>query len=245
MKSISLVLPFYNEKAYINITVPAAIKTLEEITSDFEVVLVNDGSSDESPEIALALTGKDKRVRLLSHERNQGLGMAIRTGLAGASKETIIYTDMDMPFDLKVLKDIILYINEFDMVRGVHSGQRESLKRNIYALGYKILIFVFFQQWVKDINFALKIFKKENIGKLNLISTGSFIDAEIFLKHKALGKSIKSVEIVYTPRIYGESHLGNMKNISSTFKEMWRMRKEIISFKRNYFRLNRKKSSLP
>jgi glycosyltransferase involved in cell wall biosynthesis len=228
MTSFSFVIPFFNEADYVKITVPAALEFLESMTLDYELILVDDGSTDGSSALACAQAGKNSRIKVISHATNSGLGSALRTGFGAATKDVVIYSDMDMPFELHSLKAILNSNKNFDMIRGIRRNSRESWIRALYGNGYQYLIYFLFGINLVDGNFALKIFRRDLLQKIPLFSRGSFIDAEVVLKYHFSGLNIISVPVEYMPRKYGQSHLANWKNILLTFIEMWRLRPSVL-----------------
>ena len=220
MKSVSFVIPFYNESESIEETVAVVLNILKKVTDDFELILVNDGSSDDSLPKLLKTFSKEESIQVISHAKNKGLGAAIRTGFDAAQKDIVIYSDMDMPFDFNLLPDLLNNMSQdVDILRGIRSTERENIIRKIYSLGFKIFIFTLFGYSVSDPNFALKIFKRDKLKSLNLNCDGSFIDAEILLEARNSGYKIATVNIEYKHRQHGVSHLANFKNIFRILKE--------------------------
>lgn len=220
MKSISFVIPFYNESESIEKTVTVVLSIFKKITDDFELILVNDGSTDDSLPKLLQSFSKESVIQVVSHAKNRGLGAAIRTGFDLAQKEIIIYSDMDMPFDFNLLPELLKNLShDVDILRGMRATKRESLLRKIYGLGFQLFIFFLFGFFVSDPNFALKIFKRDKLKSLKLTSEGSFIDTEILLQARDCGYKVEIVPVEYKHRQYGASQLANFKNIFLILKE--------------------------
>lgn len=232
IKSVSLVMPMFNEIAYLEKSVSKAIATFESFLSDFEITIVDDASYDGSEETADILCQNDKRIRVIHHKKNRKLGGALKTGFSNATKDIIIYTDIDLPFDLSILRNFLPLISEFDIVTGYRINGRESLLRTVYSGVYNLLINFIFQIKIKDVNFSLKIFKREILNEIELKSEGSFIDAEFLAKAKRLGYSIKEVGVEYSPRTYGISRLSTPGVILKILFEMIRLYPEIKLFSR-------------
>jgi len=215
-----MVIPFFNERDYVPLTSAKVCAVLQAITDDYEVILVDDGSTDGSAEIASALARQNPRIRLVSHQSNQGLGRALRTGFGAATRDLVVYTDMDMPFELDLLREILPLMESCDFLFGKRTGPRESGKRQVLGTGYNVLVRLLFGVDVKDVNFALKVFRREILKELDLQSQGSFIDAELYLGVIRLKKRVKSVEVAYQPREFGVSSLANWRNIARILREM-------------------------
>ncbi|MFA5156884.1 MAG: glycosyltransferase [Candidatus Omnitrophota bacterium] len=229
-RSVSLILPMFNEKEYLEKTVSTVISVLEPSFPDFEVIVVDDASNDGSGMVAERLAAGDSRIRVIHHKKNRKLGGVLKTGFSAASKEIVVYTDMDMPFDLSQLSAVIPLVFDSDIVIGCRIGKRESFLRVVYSWAYNKLINVIFKTRVKDVNFALKIFKRKILNEIKLKSEGSFINAEFLAKARKLGYSIKEVEIDYTPRTYGISRLSTPPVICKVLYEIVKFYPEIIRF---------------
>lgn len=220
MKSISFVIPFYNESESIEKTVAVVLDIFKKVTEDFELILVNDGSTDDSLPKLLKTFSKESVLQVVSHAKNRGLGAAMRTGFEVAKNEIVIYSDMDMPFDFNLLPELLKNLpSDVDLLRGIRATKRENLIRKIYGFGFQLFIYILFGFSVSDPNFALKIFKCDKLKSLKLSSEGSFIDTEILLQARDLGYKVETVHVEYKHRQYGTSQLANFKNIFCILKE--------------------------
>jgi glycosyltransferase involved in cell wall biosynthesis len=226
--SVSLVFPMYNEKEYLPRAIKEAGVVLNNINPDYEIIIVDDASTDGSGKIAEEIVKTDGKIKVIRHDKNRKLGGALKTGFSYATKDIIIYTDMDLPFDLALLRNIVPLISKFDVVIGCRTGHRESFLRVIYSLVYNRMINFILRVKVKDVNFALKIFKREVLNEIELKSEGSFINAEFLAKAKRLGCSINEVEVEYKSRTYGISRLSNPAVILKILYEMCKLFPEII-----------------
>lgn len=232
-KTISLILPMYDEIEYLPMALNAAKSVLETLTFDYEIIIVDDASKDGSGRLADDLAGSDKRIKVIHHNKNKKLGGALKTGFSNAVKDIIIYTDIDLPFDLSILKSMLTQEKEFDIIKGYRVNGRESLIRVIYSKVYNFMIRVLFQLKTKDINFALKIFKREVLNEVDLKSEGSFINAEFLAKAVRSGFSISEVGVEYVPRTYGVSRLSSLSVIFKIIYETIKFYPEIIFFSYN------------
>lgn len=231
VKSVSLVLPMFNETLYLEKTIPKAISVFESFLSDFEIIIVDDASYDGSERIADDLSRKDKRIRVIHHKKNRKLGDVLKTGFSIASKEIVIYTDMDMPFDFSLLRRFITLLDDADIVNGYRIAYNESFRRNLYSRVYNILIKTIFGLRVRDVNFAMKIFERNVLKSLKLKSEGSFISAEALVKAQYLRYKIMEVPVVYFPRRWGSSRLSSWSVIIKIIYEMVKFFPEISALK--------------
>ncbi|HEU0210232.1 MAG TPA: glycosyltransferase family 2 protein [Candidatus Udaeobacter sp.] len=231
---ISVVYPMFNEEENIERAVQFAEAVLTDITSDYEILIINDASTDRSPEIAVTLARSNPRVKVFHHERNLKLGGALRTGFGKATKELVFYCDSDLPVDLREVKRA-LHIMEFtrsDIVSAFRFDRTaEGPVRTVYSVCYNLLIRFLFPLRVKDVNFSFKLFKREILDKIKLEAEGSFIDAELLIKAKLHGFKIVQFGVDYFPRNRGVSTLASPDVIVKMIRELiafrMKMRHEI------------------
>src|SRR5207244_3406874 len=183
--SVSVVYPMFNEEENVERAVNFAESVLTDMASDYEILIVNDASTDRSAEIAKALAQSNPCVKVFHHQRNLKLGGALRTGFSKATKELVFYCDSDLPVDLMELNRAV-HIMDFtrsDIISAYRFDRTaEGPIRTLYSVVYNLLIRFLFPLRVKDINFSFKLFKREILNKVALESEGSFIDAEVVIK---------------------------------------------------------------
>jgi glycosyltransferase involved in cell wall biosynthesis len=221
--SVSLVIPMFNEELNIEPAVAAAVASLDKYAGDWELIIVNDASTDRSPQMAEALAARDPRIRVLHHDVNRRLGATLRTGFSAATKDLVFYMDADIPFDPDVLGRAMraIEITGCDMIAAYrHDRTMEGFKRGVYTLVYNWLIGLLFGWPHRDINFSFKLMKREVLEAIALKSEGSLIDAELVVKAKNRGFAIQQIGTDYFPRIRGESHLASFGVIVKIFREL-------------------------
>lgn len=227
---ISVVFPMWNEEASIRQAVAAARESCEALLRDgevgaWEIVIVDDASTDATGAIAEELARQDPRVRVAHHERNRRLGGAIRTGLGLARQELVLYSDADLPFDMREASKAcrLLRIYRADIVAAYrHDRTAEGWIRTIYSYGYNLLVRLVFGLRVRDVNFAFKLFRRRIFEHVRLESEGSFIDAEILARASRLGFRIIQFGVDYFPRSRGISTLSSFSVIRRMLAEMAR-----------------------
>ncbi len=221
-QSISVVMPAFNEEENIETAVASSIRVLEDIAADYEVIVVNDASTDRTAEILERLAQENPRVRPVHHGSNRKLGGSLKTGFSTATKGLIFYSDADNPFDMNELRKALPLLDRFDVVSGYRATREERFRRKVYSWGYNRLIRLLFGLKVRDINFSYKLIKREILDSISLQSEGSFIDAELLIETFRNGFRIGQVEVVYTPRVYGQSTLASFSVILKILEEMLR-----------------------
>jgi glycosyltransferase involved in cell wall biosynthesis len=228
--SISVVFPMWNEEDYVERAVLAARDALDEVTPDWEILLVDDASTDRTRERAEALAARDPRVRLLRNERNRKLGGTLRAGYAAAQKELVLYSDTDLPFDLRELARAvrILDYQQADVLSAYRFDRTsEGLLRTVYTLGYSAIIRTLFGLRLRDVNFSFKLFRRSLLERFELKSEGSFIDAEFLIRARRAGAVIVQIGVDYFPRSRGVSTLARPGVIFGIVGEMVRLWREL------------------
>lgn len=232
---LSLVFPAWNEAAMIERTVVAAndigMRLIDDGTvADYEIVIVDDGSTDETPSLLDKVVAADPRVGAVHHDSNRGLGAAVRSGFDAASGDVLLYTDADLPFDLlelhKALRLLRLYEADIvSMYRFDRTG--EGPKRFLFSYAYNWLIRFALGVRVRDVNFAGKLLRRDVLDNLDLQSEGSFFDAELLAKAERLGFTIVQFGVDYFPRTRGTSTLAAGPVIVDMLRDVVRRRSEL------------------
>ncbi len=227
--SISLFFPAWNEEDYVERTAMRAIRVLTRLTNDWELIIVNDASTDRTREIAERLAAKEPRIRVINHEVNQKLGGSMRTGFSASTKDIVVYSDMDLPFDLNELERALYLMDylEADMICGFRFDRTsEGPKRIAYSFVYNALIRGLFGVYIKDINFSFKVVHRRVLESLELKSMGSFIDAELVIKAIKRGFRVFQMGVDYFPRTRGISTLASPQVIARMVRELVSLRGE-------------------
>lgn len=220
--SISVVMPAYNEKDNIEEAVNSSLGVLKTACDDFEIVVVDDGSTDGTSEILDRLSESIPELRVIHHGKNYKFGRTLRDGIAAARKDLIFLTDSDNPIDMEDMKKAIPMMKDYDFVNGCRLAREPSVKRIIYTAVYNMMIRIIFRLNIRDVNFSYKMVKRELLQKLDLRSEGSFIDAEMLIEAKRNSARITEIGIMYYPRVLGESTLASPSVIVKILYEMFR-----------------------
>jgi len=216
LKSISVFFPAYNDEASIEKMVLDALEVLKKVSSDYEVIIVDDASPDRAGQIADSLAKKYPRVKVVHHRKNRGYGGALKSGFKAASKELIFYTDGDAQFDAKELEKLLPYINDYDMVNGYKTKRSDNAVRvffgNLYNSGSRL----FFGIKIRDIDCDFRLFNRRVIDGISLESDSGLICVEMMKKITDKGFSIKEVPIGHFHRVSGGSTFFKPKKIFAT-----------------------------
>lgn len=220
----------YNEEHSLEHLLDVAVEALEKHVDDWEIVLVNDGSTDRTGEIASRRAASEPRIRVATHARNRGLGGTLRTGFATATKEWILYTDCDLPWDLDETGRLFraAEITGSDFVSAYrHDRTREGPIRTVYSFLYNGLVKTLFGVGLRDVNFACKLFRRKLLDGMALGAEGSFIDVELLARCTARGALIQQIGLDYFPRTRGVSTLSSPRVIGRILSEMARLAPDI------------------
>jgi hopanoid biosynthesis associated protein HpnK len=221
--NLSFVYPVYNEIENLPRLLPYTQRIADGIASDYQLVLVDDGSTDGSGPFLDRLAAQFPRVRALHHSRNRGLGAAIRTGLANATNDLVLYMDSDFPVSVEDARAALgLFSDDIDVLIGRRLGRSEGPRREIMSWTYNRLIRWAFHLPVRDVNFAFKLIRRSLLQQIRLRSEGSFIDAELLLETARLGARMREVGIHYHSRTAGVSTAASCRVVLSIFADMWR-----------------------
>jgi glycosyltransferase involved in cell wall biosynthesis len=220
----------FNEELNIEHAIDAAVESLEKYAGDYEIVIVDDASTDSSPQLVTARVAGNPRIRMIRHEHNRKLGGSLKTGFAAATKDLVLYMDADLPFDPDVLGRAMraMDVTGSDLIAGYrHDRTIEGVRRAIYSYCYNALIGLLFGWPHRDINFSFKLMKREVLQAVELKSEGSLIDAELIVKAKNRGFVIQQIGLDYFPRVRGTSHLSSPRVILKILAELWKLYPEM------------------
>ncbi len=230
---LSLVFPMWNEEELASHTVERAQHTGEALVAaatiaSFEIVLVDDGSTDATPRLVDEAAAGDPRVTVVHHERNRGLGAAVRSGFDAATGSLVLYTDSDLPVDLDQVSTLIdLLRSDGADLLSAYRLNRGDRRRGAYSAVYNLLVRIVLGLHVRDVNFACKLVTRRVLDAMQLRSEGSFIDAELLARASRLGFVIIQTPLEYFPRTRGTSTLSSARTIRGILAEMARYTPQI------------------
>lgn len=217
--SLSLVLPAHNEAENIEIVVRRAIAILPRYTEDFEIIVVNDGSRDQTPKIIDRLAREDERIRPVHHPRNRGYGGALKSGFSASTKTYVMFMDADRQFDIADIRLLSPFVPLFDIVAGFRMERSDPIHRRINAEIFNIAVRVLFGVHMRDLDCAFKVFRGELLRSLELTSSGALINAEIQAKLRRQGATLVQVGVPHHPRVAGQATGGSMRVILRAMRE--------------------------
>jgi len=231
IRSLSAFFPAYNEEENVERMCNALRIVLPNVAEDFEIIVVNDGSSDKTGEIADRLAAEDGKVRVVHHERNLGYGVAIRSGINACKKEYLFFTDGDNQFDVSQLSLFVPYVFKYDGIIGFRLNRQDNFVRKANAWAWNRLVQGMFGLKAKDIDCAFKLFHRKVFEQVQLESSGAMISTEMLVKIKKKRYRLHEIGVLHSPRLAGKQTGANLRVILRAFKELYRfylkMRKEM------------------
>ena len=228
LKSLTLFFPCYNESENVDLMIEQAVQVGEAYGIDYEVLVVDDGSQDDSAAKVRKWTAKNPRVKLLQHETNRGYGAALRTGLANASKDLVFLTDGDNQFVLADIEKLFSKIDDSDVVTGFRISRQDKPHRRLNGFLWTQLNKVLFRLPVRDVDCAFKLFRRKCLEGLTLESNQLLIHGEILARLKKKGCKIQEIGVPHYPRKLGKASATHPLRILKTFRELgklyWKIR---------------------
>jgi dolichol-phosphate mannosyltransferase len=202
---LSLVMPAYNEEDGIHAAIAEARDALTSLDYHFEILVVDDGSSDRTAEIVEQATTIWPGVRLLRHPENRGYGAALRTGFEAARLDLIAFTDADGQFDLEDVERLVDRTDRYPIAVGFRIDRQDSRRRRFFSWGYNKLVRFLLGTGVRDCDCAFKVFRREVLAYLLPESTGFLVNAEMLCRARRLGAAVAEVGVRHRPRRHGSS----------------------------------------
>ncbi len=221
--SISVFFPCYNEQDNVRRTTEGAIGVLEKLNADYELIIVDDGSSDTTGQIADAIASQNSRVKVVHHPANRGYGAALQSGFKAATKELVFYTDGDGQFDMNEMPVLLPLIKQYDIVSCYRLNRQDNLIRKINAWCWTKLVCLLFGLRIRDIDCAFKLYKREIFDNIKLVSSGALIDTEVLARAVCKGYTVTQKGVHHYPRVAGVQTGAKLKVILRAFKELFEL----------------------
>ena len=213
---LSIFFPAYNDSGTIASLVITARQAAERLTSDFEIIVVNDGSVDATRAIADELARTYPDVRVIHHATNRGYGGALRSGFLGARKEWIFYTDGDAQYDPAELAALWPHMAGADLVNGYKISRSDPLHRKILGRTYHHLVSILFGLRVKDIDCDFRLIRRSVFDRIRLERDSGVICLEMMKKITDAGFRITEVPVHHYHRAFGKSQFFNFRRLFKT-----------------------------
>lgn len=206
LSSLSVVLPCFNDEHAISLLIKQLVSLLPKVCRQYEIVVVNDGSSDNSKEILEKARQTTSLLQVITHKQNLGYGAALASGFKKASKEFIFYTDGDGQYDVGELSKLIAaFDKDTDMVSGFKLNRSDPWFRKIIGAVYNQFVKLLFQLKIKDVDCDFRLFRRKILQGLSFRITSGAFDAELIKKLQDRNVRIKEMGVHHYPRKFGPS----------------------------------------
>lgn len=223
--AISAFFPAYNDAGTISSMVITVLLTLRELTDDYEVVVVNDGSKDHTAvvldELARIYPGE---VRIIHHPQNRGYGGALRTGFTSATRDWIFYTDGDAQYDPRELKDLAALVSDdVDFINGWKIERNDPLHRIIIGRIYQYTIKLAFGLKLKDVDCDFRLMRREVFDRVQLTSDSGVICVELMKKVQDAGFRLAETPVHHFHRAYGKSQFFRFRRLAEVARDLTKL----------------------
>ena len=233
-EGLSVFFPAYNDSGTIASMVIRAVQAAAEVTPDYEIIVVNDGSGDATPQIVDELTRTYPRVRAIHHPRNRGYGGALQTGFRAATKDLIFYTDGDAQYDPAEVSALWAKMTpEADLVNGYKISRSDPLHRIVIGRLYHHIVSVLFGLSVRDVDCDFRLMRRSIFERIDLEKTSGVICLEMMKKIEDAGFRIVEVPVHHYHRAFGKSQFFNVPRIVKTGVDVMRLWYELVIRRRH------------
>lgn len=224
MLSLSFVIPAFNEEPNVAAALQNASAVCQTLNLEYEIILVNDGSRDRTGEIAKSMTGEIPNLRVVENSPNRGYGGALKSGFYAATKEWVAFAPSDNQFDFNQVRDLMAYAGKADIITGYRANDADPFMRRLNRFGWNALVRLLFGHMTRDIDCGFKLFRREILQHVTLLSDGAMVDTELLAGARARGYRIVEVPLKHLPRTAGSPTGANYKVILRAFRDLVRFR---------------------
>lgn len=220
-KSISVFFPCFNDSKSIGHLIDDAFEVLKKLTNDYEVIVVEDGSSDNSREVLQKKAGHCKKLRLIFHKKNKGYGGALKSGFKNATKELVFYTDGDSQYDIKELPLLVsLMTDDVSFVNGIKMERQDAWIRITLGNMYRFLVRWIFWLPIVDADCDFRLIRKSLLDRIHLKSNSGSICVELVKKAERANGKFRQVSVHHYERRFGKSQFFRISKVTSTFIQL-------------------------
>jgi glycosyltransferase involved in cell wall biosynthesis len=224
-ESISAFFPAYNDGKTIGGLVETTLSMLSRLTTDFEVIVINDGSADETGAVLEALrAAHPEHVRVVTHEKNRGYGGALRSGFAAATKDLVFYTDGDGQYDPLEMELLLRKMGpNIGFVNGYKQSRQDPWHRIAIGWLYNRFARFLFGIQLRDIDCDFRLIRRSLLDELELRSTSGTICVELVKKLEMCPYLVEEAGVSHYPRLHGRSQFFRVRSLASTFFQLVRL----------------------
>jgi glycosyltransferase involved in cell wall biosynthesis len=227
LPGVTVVLPCFNEAPNIAQAIREAASAASRNADRYEIVVVDDGSTDATSPIAADVARELRTVRIVQHDRNRGYGAALVSGLRSAQMPWVLLTDADLQFDLAQLDRFVPLTADADMVLGWRLDRQDPLHRRVNANAWNWLVSHAFGLQVRDVDCAFKLIRRELVDGISLTSSGAMISTELLVRARANGARARELPVEHRARVAGEQSGARPAVVLRALRELRQVRHEL------------------
>ena len=228
LSGLTLVLPVHNEAENLSWLLPHAAEVLPALAEHFDLVIVDDGSTDGSGELATALAGElGIDLRVIRHQQKSGYGITVGDGLRAARGDFVAFTDADGQFEIADLALLAPLLDRADLAAGWRQERQDARAREVVSWVFNTLVAVLYRLPYRDVDCALKLMRREVLELLTLEARSALINAELYYKARHAGWRIAQVAVPHHPRVAGRRSGARPRAIARAIKELFLFRLRI------------------
>jgi glycosyltransferase involved in cell wall biosynthesis len=227
LPGLTVVLPCFNEAANIAQAIHEARRAAVWNADEYQIVVVDDGSTDGTAQIAADVAHEVSYVRIVEHGENRGYGAALASGVRAARMPWVLLTDADLQFDLDQVERFVPLASDADLVVGWRIDRQDPLHRRLNAAAWNQLVRRTFGVQVRDIDCAFKLVRREFVDGMPLTSSGAMISTELLARAAANGARVRELGVDHRPRVAGESSGANPRVVMRAFRELRQLQQEL------------------
>ncbi|MBL8206742.1 MAG: glycosyltransferase family 2 protein [Blastocatellia bacterium] len=231
--SISVFFPAYNDAGSIGTLVKQALALLPRCTDDYEVLVINDGSTDGTAALLDNLAHAEPHLRVIHHPVNRGYGGALRTGFLHATKDLVFYTDGDGQYDVNELATLLpLLSDEVDVVNGYKRKRSDNQRRIVLGGAYKLLARTLFGLPIRDVDCDFRLLRRSAIQSIELVSTSGCICTEMVYKLHTAGYRFTETPVHHYARLHGQSQFFTLRRVARTASDFFALWLKLVVWQR-------------
>jgi glycosyltransferase involved in cell wall biosynthesis len=228
IKALSVFFPAYNEEVNIEKTVRQAKKILLQVANKWEILIINDGSTDKTGQVAAKLRREDKRIDVINHPINQGYGAALKSGFSNARYPWVAFTDSDGQFNFSEIKKFLPLMKNSDLILGYRLNRADSFLRKIYTFVWGKIPVVLWGLRVRDYSCGFKLIKKKVFDAVQpLVGEEKVTQIEMLVKAKRKGFKFAEIGVRHYPRKYGAQTGANIKVVVKSITDLFKLWKKL------------------
>lgn len=228
LSGLSLFFPSFNDAKILPRILRDAYNVGRKVAEDIEIIVVDDGSVDDTPRVLARLQKTIPVLRIVRHKRNLGYGAALRSGFRAAAKQFVFYTDGDGQYDIDDLPLLVNKLNpNIDIVNGIKMKRNDGLDRIILGNIYASIIRYIFRLPIRDVDCDFRLIRRSVMKKVKLTTTSGAVCVELVKRLDLAGARFGEVYVHHYDRKFGHSQFYTLKNIWRTAKDLYRLWREL------------------